>query len=410
MYSWLRNASRFVIPPRRTYAASALQQHLFERISTFGPISVAEFMKESLTNPLHGYYMKSDVFGKFGDFITSPEICQIFGELIGVWFVNEWQELQRPQSFSFIELGPGRGTLVCDILRVFSRFPSVYNALTLHLVEVSPAMRSLQQNSIEKTVEKLGLSAPSTMWHTDFRDVPHGQPAFVLAHEFLDALPVHQFQKNPNGQWHEVLVGLSEEGSGESKLCFVQAPNRTPAQVAYLPLVATLLEGREFCELSPRALLLTDQICQRIAQDGGAALLVDYGHLGDKKNTLRGFRKHQVCDPLLDPGGIDLTCDVDFSFLRKRAQDSGCAVEVFGPESQAYFLINMGLLTRLKALASQCNSVAHREELISGCEMLITGEQMGERFKFLAIVQKSCTNAGRQIPGFFALPGTPYAE
>ncbi|KER32636.1 hypothetical protein T265_01323 [Opisthorchis viverrini] len=295
-------------------------------------------------------------------------------------------------------------------VQVFSRFPSVYNALTLHLVEVSPAMRSLQQDSIGKTVEKLGLPAPSTVWHTDFRDVPHGQPAFILAHEFLDALPVHQFQKDPNGQWHEVLVGLSEEDSGESKLCFVQAPNRTPAQVAYLPLVATLLEGREFCELSPRALLLTDEICQRIAQDGGAALLVDYGHLGDKKNTFRGFRKHQVCDPLLDPGGIDLTCDVDFSFIRKRAHDSGCAVDVFGPESQAFFLINMGLLTRLKVLASQCNSAAHREELISGCEMLITGEQMGERFKFLAIVQKPHNNAGRQLPGFFALPGTPYAE
>ncbi|OON23423.1 hypothetical protein X801_00671 [Opisthorchis viverrini] len=261
--------------------------------------------------------------------------------------------------------------LTDSISKVFSRFPSVYNALTLHLVEVSPAMRSLQQDSIGKTVEKLGLPAPSTVWHTDFRDVPHGQPAFILAHEFLDALPVHQFQKDPNGQWHEVLVGLSEEDSGESKLCFVQAPNRTPAQVAYLPLVATLLEGREFCELSPRALLLTDEICQRIAQDGGAALLVDYGHLGDKKNTFRVRRSLSTL----------------FMLIKNRASESTKFV-----------------------LASQCNSAAHREELISGCEMLITGEQMGERFKFLAIVQKPHNNAGRQLPGFFALPGTPYAE
>ncbi|KAF7256717.1 hypothetical protein EG68_06322 [Paragonimus skrjabini miyazakii] len=398
---------------RRVLSAN-LQSFLLDRISNFGPITVADFMKECLTNPYNGYYMKSDVFGKHGDFITSPEICQIFGELVGVWLVNIWTDLKCPSEVNLVELGPGRGTLASDVLRVFSRFPTAYNAVSLHLVEMSPKMCSLQKETILTTVSQLDITPPPIHWYTDFRDVPDNRPTFVLAHEFLDALPVHQFRKNKD-DWREVLVDVAQTTEGrpkkERELCFVQAPSQTATQVVYFPLAGDV-KDRDFVEVCPRALVLMDELCQRLTETPSAALIIDYGHLGEKGNTLRGFRNHQVCDALLDPGNIDLTCDVDFSMLQRRISSSGCNVNVYGPVTQAYFLINMGLLTRLKTLVEQCDSESQREELLSGCEMLITEEQMGERFKFLAVVSPRNEDGGqpRPLPGFTNLPGTPYAD
>ncbi|KAA3673619.1 NADH dehydrogenase [ubiquinone] 1 alpha subcomplex assembly factor 7 [Paragonimus westermani] len=335
-------------------------------------------------------------------------------QLVGVWLVNIWADFKCPTEVNLVELGPGRGTLASDILRVFSRFPTAYNAVSLHLVEVSPKMRSLQKETIFTTVSGLDIAPPPVHWYTDFRDVPDNRPTFVLAHEFLDALPVHQFRKNKD-DWREVLVDVAQTTEGspqkERQLCFVQAPSQTSTQLVYLPLAGDVT-GRDFVEVCPRALVLIDDLCQRLTKTPSAALLIDYGHLGEKGNTLRGFRNHQVCDALLDPGNIDLTCDVDFSMLQRRITSSGCNVNVYGPVTQAYFLINMGLLTRLKMLVEQCDSESQREELLSGCEMLITEEQMGERFKFLAIVSPRDEDGGqpRPLPGFTDLPGTPYAD
>lgn len=408
MFSKVQPASdAFFLGIRRFLSRGGLHNFLFERISALGPITVAEFMKECLTNPYHGYYMRANVFGRHGDFITSPDICQIFGELIGVWFINEWTMLKQPPSINFIELGPGRGTLLSDILRVFSRFPLAYNAISLHLVEVSPAMRSLQENVLSKLSSLFNLPLPSAKWHSDLRSVPRDLPTLLLANEFFDALPVHQFQKSGWG-WREVLVDIDKTKRGATELCFVLAPSQTSSQIAYLPLAGDIAH-REFIEICPQALVLLDEVCQRVAEDGGSALLIDYGHLGNKGNTLRGFRRHELCHPLLDPGDVDLTCDVDFSLLRHRAFSSKHAVDVHGPKSQAYFLINMGLLTRLQTLVSQCGSDARREGLLSGCEMLITREQMGERFQFMSIVSRSkAPDAPRlEVPGFVDLYGTP---
>ncbi|CAL8086737.1 unnamed protein product [Calicophoron daubneyi] len=392
----------------RTFCTGQLEKTLVDRILHFGPITVADFMKECLINPAHGYYMNSDVFGKEGDFTTSPEICQIFGELVGIWLVNEYNEQGKPSHLQIAEFGPGRGTLLADVIRVFARFPSAYSSVSLHLVEVSPKMRAIQQKTIEQTIRGLNLEPPPISWHLDFEDVPRGLPTFFIAHEFLDALPVHQFRKY-DGKWAETLVGVITEtdGTGSNKLCFVRSPRPTVAQTAYLPLLGDINE-RDCVEICPKALVFIDEVCQRVGAHKGGALIIDYGHLGEKGDTFRGFSRHEVCDPLTNPGKIDLTCDVDFSLLSQRAKSSGCKVDVHGPETQAYFLINMGLLTRLRNLMLTCSSEKRREELLSGCEMLITAEQMGSRFKFLAIVPHSAEK--RRLPGFTDLPGTPYYD
>ncbi|THD27606.1 NADH dehydrogenase [ubiquinone] complex I assembly factor [Fasciola hepatica] len=351
--------------------------------------------------------MKKDVFGSHGDFITSPEISQVFGELLGIWLTNEWISQNSPSPFRLAELGPGRGTLLSDILRVFSRFPSLYESVSIHLVEVSPVMRSIQTEMIQVAASRFGRDPPPVSWHENFEDIPTGIPTFVLAHEFFDALPVHQFRKTKD-DWREVLLSVTDNSVNEERrFCLVNSPTRSVAQAAYLPLVGDLTD-RDCVEIAPRALNLVDQICRRIQNDKGAALIVDYGHLGEKGVTLRGFRNHQVCDPLEDPGDIDLTCDVDFSLFSRYIATSDFDVEVHGPEPQAYFLINMGILNRLQALITSCPSKEQQDELFSGCEMLITTEQMGERFKFMAIVPRG--KKRRMLPGFTELPGTPYSK
>ncbi|CAH8486544.1 unnamed protein product [Schistosoma turkestanicum] len=387
--------------------SEVLNKHLLERINTFGPLTVAEYMKECLSNPLYGYYNTHDVFGKSGDFTTSPEICQIFGELIGVWFLQEWKRQNSPKHLQLVELGPGRGTLCADILRVFSQFPDIYSALAIHLVEISQSMQQTQKKTIEKALSHLNNKPPPIFWYTDLRQVPEAF-SFFIGHEFFDVLPVHCFRRY-EGKWYEMLVSST---MNSNSLCFVRSGTKTPASVAYLPLVPNLSD-RNAVEICPDMICLTQLLCKRINETGGAALLVDYGHEGEKGDTFRGFYKHSVCDPLTNPGHIDLTCDVDFSILCHAIKNSNSKVKLHGPVTQAYFLINMGLFTRLKILLSKCESDQEKDELYSACEMLITNEQMGSRFKFVAItpeLESDAVGCGQQLPGFTPLPGTPYAQ
>nr|CAH8838989.1 unnamed protein product [Trichobilharzia regenti] len=399
--SWRRHFSLFH-PPEKTY--NILKKQLLDRINTFGPLTIAEYMKECLCNPVYGYYNTHSVFGKRGDFTTSPEICQIFGELIGVWLLEEWKRQNCPQHLQLVELGPGRGTLSADILRVLSKFPDIYSTISLHLVEISSSMRNTQKETIEKVTSCLSNKSLPIFWYNDLREVPETL-SFFIGHEFFDVLPVHCFQKH-DGNWNEVLISSM---ANTNELCFIRSNTRTPASIAYLPLVPNLSD-RNAVEICPDMLCLTQVLCKRISQTGGAALLIDYGHEGEKGDTFRGFHAHTVCDPLIDPGNIDLTCDVDFSLLCHTVKESGERVTLHGPVTQAYFLINMGLFTRLQILLSKCKSEKEQNELFSACEMLITNEQMGGRFKFVAITPEFKEMDNSKLPGFTPLPGTPYAQ
>lgn len=381
------------------YPHTPMLRHLMYKIKSTGPITVAEYMKEVLTNPAKGYYVHQDMLGEKGDFITSPEISQIFGELLGVWFVSEWIASGKSPAFQLVELGPGRGTLTADILRVFSQLGSVLKtcAISIHLVEVSQKLSEIQALTLAEEKVPLERDAESLVymkgvtksgipvsWYRDLKDVPEGYSLY-LAHEFFDVLPVHKFQKTPRG-WREVFVDVDPQAS--DKLRFVLAPCATPAE-AFIQRD----ERREHVEVCPDAGVIIQELSQRIASTGGAALIADYGHDGTKTDTLRGFYGHQLHDVLIAPGTADLTADVDFSYLRRMAQGK---VASLGPVEQRTFLKNMGIDVRLKVLLDKAGEPSAKQQLLGGYDMLMNPQKMGERFHFFALLPHQRLHGGSQ--------------
>lgn len=368
-------------------------RHLTSKIKATGPIPVAEYMREVLTNPVTGYYVKNNMLGPDGDFITSPEISQIFGELLGIWIISEWMGAGGPKQLQLVELGPGKGSLAADVLRVFSQLQSVLSgaSMSLHLVEVSPALSRIQAQNLTGTrnqeadsedepVYRRGETSTGlpVSWYRRLDDVPAGFTIF-LAHEFFDALPIHKFQRTEKG-WREVMVDIDPEKPDQ--LRFVVAPSSTLAS-------STLVqadERRHHVEVCAEGGVIVQQLARRITEDGGAALIADYGHDGTKMDTFRGFKGHQLHDVLASPGSADLTADVDFSYLRRVA---GGGVACLGPVSQRTFLKNMGIDTRLQVLLRNCSDPSTRKQLISSYDMLTNPAKMGERFHFFSLLHPS---------------------
>ncbi|XP_064603327.1 protein arginine methyltransferase NDUFAF7, mitochondrial-like isoform X2 [Liolophura sinensis] len=376
---------------------SDLVKYLKTKMRMSGPLTVSDYMKAILTHPGSGYYMHHDVFGVKGDFTTSPEISQMFGELLGVWCVNEWLQNGAPSRVNVVELGPGRGTLADDMLRVFAQFKDIQNAVSLHLVEISPKLSEIQQvklqggavgqtEGVSHTASQEGhhhhcVSRYGThvFWYRDLKEVPKEFSIFI-AHEFFDALPVHKFQKSENG-WCEVCVDIDHNAESEKPFRFIISRGPTIASSTILEVDPT--DKRDHIEVCPEGGAIAQEIAQRIVGQGGAALIADYGHLGEKTDTFRGFKDHKVHDVLVDPGTADLTADVDFSYLRKVV---GNQVKCHGPVTQETFLHNMGIGLRLQVLLERADT-ALRKDLITGYDMLTNPHKMGERFKFLAFTQ-----------------------
>ncbi|XP_060773986.1 protein arginine methyltransferase NDUFAF7, mitochondrial [Neoarius graeffei] len=371
----------------------SMLRHLVSKITATGPITVAEYMREVLTNPVSGYYVKNDMLGADGDFITSPEISQIFGELLGIWCVSEWMAAGKPKAFQLVELGPGRGSLTSDLLRVFSQLQSALcgASVSVHLVEVSPKLSEVQARCLtgensqvcvsdEECVYRTGTTHTGVpvSWYHRIDDIPRGFSIF-LAHEFFDALPIHKFQRTEKG-WREVMVDVDPEEP--NKLRFVVFPAPTLASTTLVQAD----EQRQHVEVCAEGGVIVQKLANRVSEDGGAALIADYGHNGTKTDTFRGFRGHKLHDVLEAPGSADLTADVDFSYLRKMAGD---AVVCFGPITQRAFLKNMGIDTRLQVLLRSCNDSSTRAQLVHGYSMLTDPEKMGHRFQFLSLLNPS---------------------
>ncbi|OKH88024.1 class I SAM-dependent methyltransferase [Thalassospira sp. TSL5-1] len=351
---------------------SPLLDHLKRRISIAGPISVADYMTEALAHPQWGYYRKQDPFGQAGDFVTAPEISQMFGELIGLWVAVTWQQMGSPSRLQLVELGPGRGTLMADALRAVRNVPGFCDALTVRFVETSPVLRTHQQTSI------MPYGVPA-VWHDSFEDIPENQnaPMVVIANEFFDALPVRQFQFGKDG-WRERLVAISAE-SGE--LCFTNGP-LAPMTDALVPvkLRPTAKVGDVF-EASPMAISIANQIAHRINRDGGAALMIDYGHphsaFGD---TLQALRHHKYHPVLAMPGDADLTTHVDFGALaRTFSQADARTGAVLG---QGTFLKMLGIEQRAELL-KQSATVDQAKAIDAALNRLVDADQMGTLFKVL---------------------------
>jgi NADH dehydrogenase [ubiquinone] 1 alpha subcomplex assembly factor 7 len=338
-----------------------LARRLRELIELNGPLTVADYMAHCLTDPQHGYYTTRDPIGASGDFTTAPEISQIFGEIIGAWLIHAWRLLGAPARVSLVELGPGRGTLMADILRVAPFADDFRRAISISLVETSPILRARQAAS-------LGGYTPG--WRDSLLDVPEG-PLLVIANEFFDALPIRQFVRQ-DGSWRERMVGWR---SGQ--LAYGLGPGELP-QGPSAPEGAIL-------EISPAREALAAQIAGRIVRHGGAALIFDYGHAGTAPGeTLQAVRGHAFADPLDAPGETDLTAHVDFAALARAASAAGARVH--GPIGQGEFLLSHGLAERSARLAVKADS-AGRAALQAAVERLSAPTAMGTLFKVLALTR-----------------------
>ena len=360
----------------------------FERlIEAAGPISVADYMATALGHPEWGYYRTRDPLGAGGDFITAPEISQAFGEVLGLWAAQLWLDMGCPDDPEILELGPGRGTLMADALRALEVVPAFRERVRVSLVETSPALRARQQ-------EALGEPEAVRWFDTPGEALAAGNsgPLFVIANEFFDALPVHQFIRLGTG-WHERMVTA---GGGE--LGFALGPEADPALASELPPPAPVPEGT-VVERAPMAEAIMGELAQAIVARGGGGLVIDYGHarsgLGE---TLQAVRRHAPCGLLEHPGEADLTAHVDFERLGDAAAAAGA--RLLGPIEQGSFLKALGLEARIDVLARGADPDA-RESLRTGYERLTAPEQMGTLFKVMGITAAE----GPEPAGFALAPG-----
>ncbi len=370
-------------PGARGGATTALGARLAARIARLGPITLADYMAEALIHPQHGYYMRGDPFGAAGDFVTAPEISQMFGELVGLWCADVWQRLGAPDPVLLVELGPGRGTLMADALRAARTVPRFRRAVRLHLVEVSSVLRRRQADI---------LRAPTTdcppVWHDSLAEVPEG-PLLLVANEFFDALPIRQFVRTAAG-WRERLVSLGEDG--HSLVPTLGPPS--PQVGILLPAALRAAAPGAVAEVSPAAIGLAAEIGRRLVAHGGAALIIDYGDARPPgEPTLQAVRGHARHDVLAEPGTADLTAHVDFAALVHAASDAGARAH--GPVPQGAFLEALGLQARAATLR-RAATPAQKEAIAAAIHRLTNAAEMGTLFKVLALARPDLG----PMPGF----------
>lgn len=350
---------------------TALAALLARRIRQDGPLTVAEYMAECLLHPEHGYYTTRPPFGRDGDFTTAPEISQMFGELLGLWLAQCWLDQGAPAVFTLAEIGPGRGTLMADILRATRAVPGFHAAARVVLIEASPRLRALQAQR---------LAPFAAAWADDIAALPQ-DPLFLVANEFFDALPIRQFVKDSGG-WRERLVGLEAE-----RLTFglseISPSPALDARFAADP-PGTLVE------ICPQADRIMAEIAARVTAQGGAALVIDYGGWGSKGDTLQAVKAHEFADPLGAPGMADLTAHVDFQALARTALPLRAQYT-----TQSALLRALGIDARAARLA-QSLAGAGLENHLAAHRRLTEAQEMGSLFKALALTRLDAPSP----PGF----------
>ncbi|MBI1364079.1 MAG: class I SAM-dependent methyltransferase [Proteobacteria bacterium] len=347
----------------------SIPQLLEEKIAAEGPISVADYMATCLYHPTLGYYMSRDPLGAEGDFITVPEMTQMFGELLGLWVADCWIKMGRPAPVQLVECGPGRGTLMLDVLRAISQvMPDLSKTLNVHLVEISPHLKAKQQATL--------VAHGNISWHTSLADVDLSQPTVLLANELLDALPVHQYFLK-NGQYFERLVTTACSGF---EFTYATEPTDTGHDGLLSDAPATIT-------IYPAGDALLADIRTRL---NGYALFVDYGGSGHA-DTLQAQRHHKMVDPLAYAGESDLTTHVDFGHVHAILGTGASTAMDMGP-----FLLALGLASRATILMERAPDDETRAQIATVTQKLVDPNKMGSHFKCLA-----CRSSGLDIPAGF---------
>ena len=360
---------------------SDLKDILVRQIQLAGPMSLASYITECLMHPEFGYYQKERVFGTDGDFTTAPEISPMFGEMIALALFERWQAMGKPNTFNLIEFGPGRGTLMADILHTLKAQQAFMSAVSIHFIEASLQLRHQQKTTLEN------IGHTDAHWHTHLTEVPE-RPSLIIANEFFDALPIHQFEKTQDG-WRERCVTVGENNTLTPALGDCSAAFSLTSQ----HLRESAKQG-DILEVSPVSLGIMGDIAARLKQNDGAALIIDYGYsksaFGD---TFQALKAHHYTDPYNSPGSADLTAHVAFDQLKKAAEEK--ELICYGPQEQGAFLMQMGIGLRAQELAKN-KTPEEQEAILSALKRLTAPNEMGELFKVLMV-----TDTNKSIPPGF---------
>ncbi len=357
------------IPP---IGMTPLAEILLRRIAATGPITIADYMAECLLHPEYGYYSTRDPFGAGGDFTTAPEISQMFGELIGLCLAQTWLDQDQPAAFTLAELGPGRGTLMADILRATGQVPGFLQAANLCLVEASVTLREKQRET---------LGAYQVNWLDRVNDLPDA-PLYLVANEFFDALPIRQFTRDEKG-WREHQI--TEQGGS------LQIGLSAPAPIAALDHRLNDTKPGDIVEICAPGVAIVGSLSTRINDHGGVAIIVDYGGWHSLGDTLQALRNHKMENPLANPGNADITAHVDFEALASAATD----ISTSQTTPQGVLLERLGITARARQLAENLQGDA-LDSHVAAHRRLTHGDEMGTLFKAIAFYP----NGINPPPGF----------
>ena len=337
-------------------------------IAATGPLSVAEYMHLCNSHPEYGYYAARNPLGRDGDFITAPEISQMFGELIAIWCISAWQAVGCPNPIQIAELGPGRGTLIADFLRTSRRYPNFFDAMQIKLVETSISLKKQQRVTLRNCKKPV-------VWLDAIENLKP-EPTLFIANEFLDAVPFRQFIKS-GGQWLELGVGSGENDE------LIYARGTTRIDVEMLPAGHENEPDGAIFETAPAREAITALIANHISSHGGTALIIDYGHsISGFGDTFQAVQSHRPVSPFCDPGNCDLTSHVDFRAIGDVARQNGARAAGIMPQGE--FLLNLGLLERAARLG-QAKSPELQSQIQTDVNRLVSPDQMGELFKVLCL-------------------------
>jgi NADH dehydrogenase [ubiquinone] 1 alpha subcomplex assembly factor 7 len=348
-------------------------------IGTKGFITISEFMEIVVSDEKVGYYSTIQPFGADGDFITSPEISQLFGEMLGIWVATIWEKLGKPSNIALVELGPGRGVLMADILRATKHIPKFHASINVHMVEKSRALKEIQSQQLYE------YDNIKFKWYDSILELPK-KPSILIANEFFDALPINQYIKYKN-DWHEQVITIMPE-NGE--LCFSTIPVARVMQ-DFLDNEHPNAQNRSVVEIGKKSIDYIKHITSIIQKYKGAAIIVDYGYdynNGERKiynSTLQAIKNHRYHPVLLDVGKADISAHVDFNSLKQAVMVRGC--QAYGAITQGNLLSNLGIKYRAEQLIKNNKDSEHI--VIKGMKRLIDEDTMGNLFKAIAITHPS---------------------
>jgi NADH dehydrogenase [ubiquinone] 1 alpha subcomplex assembly factor 7 len=354
-----------------------LRDIIVSHIRQFGPMDLGEYMSLCLGHPQHGYYVTRDPFGVKGDFTTAPEISQMFGEMIGAWVVDTWDKLGRPNPFALVECGPGRGTLMQDLLRATKNVPGFHDALHLHLLEISPTLKAAQAER---------LSAYNPVWLDTLDGLPE-MPIILIGNEFIDALPIRQVKFDE--EWLEVVIGADEDGKFHAGVKPADA-----SLISQLPGRILERQSDKVFEISPITNAYLMNLSSHIKKRGGVAIFIDYGHaVSECGDTLQALRDHRFESPFENPGQADITAHVDFENVGRISSAMG--LHAFSIVTQGAFLRSLGIEIRAEVLKRRATEV-QAAEIDVALARLTHENQMGELFKVIAL----CHDPKIELAGF----------